>query len=142
MDHQGLKTLQQCVVQFPGDARTFIDTRFHARVKSLRDLMKAEPMQRPEQSQEGDHARRPEPGGLIERGRNREIRNRARLIPDAIAVARDYSKSIRSGSQVGVRCLAPRTRILPVFIHAIQLESKANSLWNRHTGRGESDPEA
>src|SRR5580704_13429432 len=141
MDHQRLKTLQQRVVQFPGDARTFIDTRFHARVKSLRDLMEPVPVERPKQYEKSGHARHAEPGGLIVRRGDGKIEGRAGLVPHTAVVAGHHAEAVAAWIEIGIECLPFIDDLLPVAIVAFQLVAKMDLLRRDQAERGVFDLE-
>src|ERR1700691_5295198 len=141
MDHQRLKALQQRVVQFPGDARTFIDTRFHARVKSLRDLMEAVPVQPPEHQEEGGCACRLEPSGLIIRRADGKIEGRAGLVPHSAVIAGGDAKAVIAWRKIVIERLPFIANVLPVGIAAFQLDAKTDLLRRHQAESGVVDLE-
>ena len=123
-----MKTLQQRVVQFAGDARPLVDPLVEARVEFLRDLMEPVPVQRPKQSQKSGGARRLEPGGLVVRRFDGKIEGCAGLIPHAAVIGCYDAEAVVAWRKIRIERLPFIAHVLPVGIVAFQLDAKTDLL--------------
>ena len=90
----------------------------------------------PEQGKKKDQQRQAEPLRLIQRGRDREMKRRGAITPDAITVAGDYGKRIVAGRQIRVKSLTARTGIVPIMFIAVESVAELHLLWNQKRRRG------
>src|ERR1700730_5813605 len=91
-----LDGLNECVMEFSCDASAFRQPFVEAGANRSRDLLHAPLVEGPHYRQSCGGAKGAEPSGLKPSRSDTEIQGRAFFVPDAVIVARNYSKSIRS----------------------------------------------
>src|SRR5580698_7049475 len=123
-------------MQIAGHARPFVDSRFHLRIEMLRDLMKAVPVQAPEQYQKSGQARRLEPTSLIVCRGDGKIEGGAGLIPHAAVIAGHHTEAVIAWSKIVIERLPSIAGVLPVRISAFQSVPEAGRLRRREAERG------
>src|SRR5262249_29260107 len=130
-EQQAMKALQQRIVELLRDPRALVDTFLQTHVEPVRDLANTVLIQRPQQRQRSESQNGFEPYRLKERGRDREVDERAGFVPDAAVVACDHVKAIRAWRKVGIERLAAIANVLPLAIEAFEHVPEANLL-GRH----------
>ena len=130
------QTLQERIVQFPGDALPLRHPFGEPALKLTRDAADAQTDGPPQQSETGEQDQRREPPRLIESRFNGNSQTRSNVIPHPIVVAGDHMKSIVSRGQPGVKGLAPRACALPFGIDPIELVAEEHPVGNRQAERG------
>src|SRR5580698_5965927 len=103
------------------------------------ELVQAKLIDGPEQQQERNRTEREKPGSLVPGRSNGEVQKCASLVPHTIVVARDHAKAIVAWPKIGVKCLAPRSRVLPALIATLKPVTKAHLLRCHETKRGVVD---
>src|SRR5580700_9243592 len=100
------------------------------------NLADTQAIERPCCCENNDHKQELEPYGLIPGGHHVEVQGRTLLVPNAVIVASDHVKPIRSWAKIRIKSLPPGSRFLPVRIAALQHVPKADLLGNGKTQRG------
>ena len=75
-----------------------------------------------------ERTERPEPVRLVVGGRNREIQNRAFLVPYRAVVAGDYAESVGARRKVRILHLPVVHYLAPVLVLSLEFEAEANLL--------------
>src|SRR6202034_3023949 len=87
------------------------------------------------QGQQHHHTQCAEPVRLRVCRSNREVQDCACLVPDAVVIARDYTKPIFPWTQLRIKSFATSARVLPIPIMPVKSVAKLHLLGNKKTRR-------
>src|SRR6202167_6293052 len=87
------------------------------------------------QGQQRQHTQCEEPVRLPVFRSNREVQGCACLVPDAVVIARDYTKPIFPWTQLRIKSFAASARVLPIAIMPVKSVAKLYLLGNKKTRR-------
>src|SRR6185295_19918777 len=122
------KTLQQRVVQIPGDPRPLGEPLLELQVQACRDLADVPAINRPCQERQGCEAQEEEAAGLIERGKDGEVEPCGPRIPDAVVVAGDDAETIAPRLQIGEEGFTARSGVVPITVRSREPIAKTDLL--------------
>src|ERR1700730_3613435 len=133
--------LQQSIVQFlryPGALR---ETLFESHIHLLLQPQHTKPKEQQHCKCHDQNTGNPEPPGLPVGAFNFKGNDGLRTVPQTVAVAGNYPKTIRARTEIVISDLPRRDRLTPIVVETVKLIFISNTLRNRQTQRGvvESD---
>src|ERR1039458_1647769 len=114
-------------MQFACDSLPFRQPVVKTHLKLQGDLIHPKKIDKPNGARSSDPTQRFEPPRLVKGGRDGEVQHRTSFIPYTIVVAGDHAKTVCSGTEIGIDCLAPVADIPPTLILSFKPIAKANS---------------
>src|SRR4030095_9167602 len=101
----------------------------------LLDNAQANAMGAPRHCEHDARRKSEEPCSLVVRGRDAEIYDGTRLIPDTAVVARDHTETVAAGRQVAVEGLPSVVRVLPLAIVTFEHVPESHLFWRSEAQR-------
>src|ERR1700722_1034895 len=102
MQHQALKTLQQSVVKFAGDASAFGEALLVLKIEARGDLLEVTLIGEPDDDAGKQSGEKEKPFGLIKLRNDIDGQGGAGFAPDAVAIGGDDAEGVRAGTKIGV----------------------------------------
>ncbi len=142
MQHQTLKTLQQRVVQFAGDAGAFREALLVLEVEARGDLLDVALIGEPNDDTGEERGEQEKPFGLIKLRNDIDGQGRAGFTPDAVTIGGDDAESVGAGTEIGIDGVAGGGGFAPIAIEAVEAIAVADAFRDGEAEAGESEGEA
>src|SRR5580704_5980727 len=120
-------------MKLPRHAGAFRQSLIEPGTDDFRNLLHAQPVDRPRDQGCDDDTEQPEPGGLEPGRRDAEFQSCSFFVPQPVIVASHHPKPVISWTEVSIERLAPGSSLLPAGIATLQFVTKAHFLRGHET---------